>query len=647
MSGPIHSWARALGGDVNGRSVLAPGPGHSAGDRSLSVTPDANAPDGFLVNSFAGDDPIACKDYVRKRLGMPAFAPQAPAGERQRAQQPNKTYFDYHDAHGAVVYQVERTDYYDGRKKKFRQRRPDPARPGEWLWKVVGHVQPVLYRLPELIEAAGKENLIVIVEGERKADLLRGWGIAATCNSGGHGSVKDWAGHAWTFKPGDNVVILPDNDKAGHDHASAVAGYLKQVQVYARILDLPGLGPKGDVIDWADAGGTAEQLFALIENEARPWVLSNGHDPAPVVCTGAVEGADVARFRATVFFTIIEMASGIMPEQIEWLWKRWLARGKLHLIAGRPGAGKSQIALSFAATISSGERWPDGTRAPAGNVLIWTSEDGIADTVIPRLTRMGADLTRVGIIRKQKEASGKVRPFNPATDMAELMGKARNMGDVALLILDPIVAAVPITKDSHKNAETRSGMQPVIDFAEATNCAVIGITHFTKGTSGEDTTERVTGSLAFGALARIIMAASKCEGEDSPAPRVLVLAKNNIEKDGGGFGYDIEEGPMSYERPDFIATRILWLEAIEGDARAVLKKAESAESDTKAETKVEQAKRFLKDALAHGKKRQPVIEAEAKGAGISADALKRASSLKEGIVVKLKDGYGGWYWGLA
>jgi hypothetical protein len=140
------------------------------------------------------------------------------------------------------------------------------------------------------------------------------------------------------------------------------------------------------------------------------------------------------------------------------------------------------------------------------------------------------------------------------------------------------------------------------------------------------------------------MAASKCEGEDSPAPRVLVLAKNNIEKDGGGFGYDIEEGPLSYEQPDFIATRILWLEAIEGDARAVLKE---AESDTKAETKVEQAKRFLKDALAYGEKRQPLIEEEARAGGISADALKRASSTKEGIVAKRKDGYGGWFWGLA
>jgi hypothetical protein len=297
MSGQLRSWARALGGDVNGRSVRAPGPGHSAIDRSLSVTPDSNAPDGFLVNSFSGDDPIACKDYVREKLGMPAFAPQAPARERERAQQPKKTYFDYRNERGAVVYQVERTDYYDGRKKKFRQRRPDPARPGEWLWKVAGHVQPVPYRLPELIEAVGKGNLIVIVEGERKVDLLRGWRIAATCNSGGRGSVKDWVGHVWFFKPGDNVVILPDNDHAGQEHANAVAGCLKQVQVYARVLDLPGLGPKGDVIDWADAGGTAEQLLALIESAARPWVLSNGHDDAPVVCSGAVEGADVASFR--------------------------------------------------------------------------------------------------------------------------------------------------------------------------------------------------------------------------------------------------------------------------------------------------------------------------------------------------------------
>jgi hypothetical protein len=74
--GILQSWGRALGGEVSGNSVLAPGPGHSAGDRSLSLTPSAAAPNGFLVNSFAGDDPLVCLDYVRAKLGLPAFTPQ-------------------------------------------------------------------------------------------------------------------------------------------------------------------------------------------------------------------------------------------------------------------------------------------------------------------------------------------------------------------------------------------------------------------------------------------------------------------------------------------------------------------------------------------------------------------------------------------
>jgi putative DNA primase/helicase len=78
MTAHLRSWAAALGGDVSGRGVICPGPGHSARDRSLSVTPSATAPNGFLVNSFAGDDPIACRDHVRARLGLPKFCPKRP-----------------------------------------------------------------------------------------------------------------------------------------------------------------------------------------------------------------------------------------------------------------------------------------------------------------------------------------------------------------------------------------------------------------------------------------------------------------------------------------------------------------------------------------------------------------------------------------
>jgi hypothetical protein len=118
MTTQLRSWARALGGEVSGRGVICAGPGHSARDRSLSVMPSATAPDGFLVHSFSGDDPIACKDFVRIKLGQPEFKPNGHA-------QPKKTYFDYRDESGAIIYQVERTDYYDGRKKKFLQRRPN------------------------------------------------------------------------------------------------------------------------------------------------------------------------------------------------------------------------------------------------------------------------------------------------------------------------------------------------------------------------------------------------------------------------------------------------------------------------------------------------------------------------------------------
>lgn len=89
MSAQLRSWAQALGGDVSGRGVNCPGPGHSARDRSLSVTQDANAPDGILVHSFSGDDPIACKDYVREKLGLSPFKPgSSPRIAPQRERKP-------------------------------------------------------------------------------------------------------------------------------------------------------------------------------------------------------------------------------------------------------------------------------------------------------------------------------------------------------------------------------------------------------------------------------------------------------------------------------------------------------------------------------------------------------------------------------
>jgi hypothetical protein len=215
---------------------------------------------------------------------------------------------------------------------------------------------------------------------------------------------------------------------------------------------------------------------------------------------------------------VLTCAGNLKMEPIQWAWKHWLAKGKFHILAGAPEGGKTTLGLSLIAIISSGERWPDGTRATQQHCLLWTSEDGVSDTIIPRLTQMSADLSRVHIVAKQRIWDGrewKERPFNPASDMPELIGAANSLeGGAGFLMIDPIVAAIGVKTNSHTNSETRIALQPVVDFAEKANCAVLGITHMTKGTIGKDPIERITGSLAFGALPRIVFVAAKNQADN-------------------------------------------------------------------------------------------------------------------------------------
>jgi hypothetical protein len=125
--------------------------------------------------------------------------------------------------------------------------------------------------------------------------------------------------------------------------------------------------------------------------------------------------------------TIVIMGNEIEPEAIDWIWNGFLARGMLHIFAGAPETGKTTLALAYAAIITAGMHWPDGTKANIGKVLIWTNEDHVAKTVIPRLIRMGADMANIGIVKGQRDENGKKRPFNPAIDMPSLTAAAREM----------------------------------------------------------------------------------------------------------------------------------------------------------------------------------------------------------------------------
>lgn len=189
---------------------------------------------------------------------------------------------------------------------------------------------------------------------------------AAALAAGNLKPVALWAREVTA--PGADIIILADFDpkpdgsnpgmKAAREAARAVGG-----RVAIPELD----GRAGDFWDvWAERGQDAIQ-HALANAQAPGKVETSTGDASRVelVC-----GAD------------------IRPEPIEWLWHGWLAAGKLHMIAGAPEAGKTSIALALAATLSTGGRWPDGTRSSTGSVVIWSGEDAINDTLIPRLVAL-------------------------------------------------------------------------------------------------------------------------------------------------------------------------------------------------------------------------------------------------------------------
>ena len=264
----------------------------------------------------------------------------------------------------------------------------------------------------------------------------------------------------------------------------------------------------------------------------------------------------------------------LTPEAVNWLWPGWLAAGKMHILGGQAGTAKTTLAMALGAILTRGGRWPDGVTARyAGDVVIWSGEDDPSDTLAPRLIAAGADMTRVHIISGMVEKS-KPRSFDPASDMELLAAALRKIGNVRLLIVDPIVSA--ITGDSHKNSETRRGLQPLVDLAASIKCALLGITHFSKGTQGREPIDRITGSLAFAALARIVMVCAKETGDsDSDTPRRLLMrAKSNLGPDDGGVTFDLLQTELA-QFPGVIASRVQWGERIEGSAREMLAQADS------------------------------------------------------------------------
>jgi hypothetical protein len=221
-----------------------------------------------------------CLDLIERELGLTlqtankwlnekVLADAAPASDRDYEAESKETpklakTWNYVDAYGKPLFQVCRLEYRlkPGERKPrktFRQRRRDPG--GEWIWNTDG-VNLVPYRLPELIEAISRQQAIFFVEGEKCVDALMDLDIPATTNPMGAG--KWWDELTEQFRDA-RLVIIPDNDEAGRKHAGLMAEKLQGVAAEIRIVPLMDVPKKGDVVDWINAGGTAELSMTL------PW----------------------------------------------------------------------------------------------------------------------------------------------------------------------------------------------------------------------------------------------------------------------------------------------------------------------------------------------------------------------------------------
>jgi hypothetical protein len=321
----------------------------------------------------------------------------------------------------------------------------------------------------------------------------------------------------------------------------------------------------------------------------------------------------------------------VKSEQVKPLRPKRIFLGKLAVIAGDPGLGKSYASLDIAARVSHGGPWPDGSGyAPRGNVLLLSAEDGLADTIKPRLELLGADMSRIDslgltVSKGEEEMGLSLQQHLPQIER-EILQK-----EVILLVVDPLLAFTGKV-DTHKTAEVRGLLSPLAAMAERTGCAVLGVMHPNKNSQEANLLYRISASLDFAAAARSVMVVAK--HPDNPDQRVMATVKCNLsahpEPMAFGFTHD---GHFTWQGVTEVDVSQLMAPPIRDEDR----------------NEREEAKEFLKTLLADGPVPANQVEEERKELGISSRTLARAkadlgiTSERSGTEGKSR-GKGKWDW---
>jgi putative DNA primase/helicase len=317
---------------------------------------------------------------------------------------------------------------------------------------------------------------------------------------------------------------------------------------------------------------------------------------------------------------VMRRVSDIEMRPIRWLWRDRIALGKLCLLAGQPGLGKSQLTCALAALVSTGSPFPDGFQAPVGSVVLLTCEDDPEDTIRPRLEAAGADTSKVHIIDVVTDVVGSevfARGVDLSRDVELLRTAVTRIGDVRLVVIDPISAFVGKV-DAHKNHEVRGLLGPLASLAADRGPTIMMLAHLNKGNVDRNAMSRVNGSGAFVAAARSAWLVEKDPDDESGRRRLMVPLKNNVGDDKTGFAYVLETVHLTstIETSRVRFDGVAQMEAAELLSRQVTSPGQLTQADESAE--------FLREFLAAGPQLSKDVARAAQAEGHSPKSIRRA-----------------------
>ena len=301
----------------------------------------------------------------------------------------------------------------------------------------------------------------------------------------------------------------------------------------------------------------------------------------------------------------------IKCENVEWLWYPFVPYGKITIIQGDPGEGKTTLVLQMIAKLTRGETIINSETKEPINVIYQTAEDGLSDTIKPRLVAANADCSKVLVIDDKE---------TPLTMLDVRLEKAISETGARLVVLDPIQGFLGADVDMHRANEIRPVMKHIAEIAEKYRCAIILVGHMNKNSNGKSS-YRGLGSIDFQAAARSVLIVGRVKGE--PEVRVVCHVKSSLAPEGKSIAFrlDKEEG-------------FQWIGEYDVSVDDLLA------ADNRGQ-KVREAKEFLKEILKSGSLTQKEISVEAENHGIKNKTLWNAKSDLKVESVKIGNQ---WFW---